>query len=301
MRRLRVGSGSWAARSTRSTTDTWSRPARSSPSSRSTRWCSCRPASRGRSPTSRSAPQDRYLYDGARDRVEPPILGEPGRRRPPRARRTRSIRCARSARSTAPTSSCSTSPAPTRSPPFCSGRTPTSSSPWRGSSASPGRATRCRTRTCRATLRRWSTCRRWRSPPAAAASGGRPVWYLVPDGWSSTSRSVASTAERRRAVRVVAGAVVAGAWSGASSRVPPAGVRPGESERRSPAGTTDPAAKVTVGSRRFHRDLRSGTLVGEPTYTPRRERATVWKAVSWLAVSSLGVATSGVLWLGGPG
>ena len=97
------GSASWAARSTRSTTATWWRPARWPsrfaldevvfvPTGQP--WQKAEHGQPGRGP---------LPDDGHRDRVQPAVPGQPGRHRPRRARPTPSTPCATCARSTAAT------------------------------------------------------------------------------------------------------------------------------------------------------------------------------------------------------
>ena len=118
--------GSWAARSTRSTTATSSPRARSPPSSTSTRSSSSRPASPGRRPTRGHARRGPLPDDGHRDGVQPALLGEPDRHRPRRAdvHRRHPARPARGAADR--TGTCTSSPAPTPSPRSSPGATPTS-------------------------------------------------------------------------------------------------------------------------------------------------------------------------------
>src|SRR5262249_51353701 len=99
-----------------------------------------------------------------------------------------------------PAQTCTSSPVPTRWTRSCPGRTPTSCSGWHTSSASPGRATSSRTRTCPRTRRACSRCRRWRAPPAAAGTGSGPAcrsgtWS--PTGWCSTSINTTSTGREK--------------------------------------------------------------------------------------------------------
>ena len=85
---------------------------------------------------------------GDRHRVQPAVLGQPGRHRPRRPD-VHDRHHPRHRRPAARTPSCSSSPAPTRSRRSCRGRTPRTRSSWPTSSGSPARATSCPTPTCR--------------------------------------------------------------------------------------------------------------------------------------------------------
>ena len=80
----------------------------------------------------------------------------------------------------APTPSCSSSPAPTPWPRSCRRRTPTSCSASPTSSASPARATSCPSRACRRTGSTSWRSLPWRSAPPTAATGAGRRARLVP-------------------------------------------------------------------------------------------------------------------------
>ena len=108
-------------------------------------------------------------HDRHRDRLQPALHRQPRRHRPGRAD-LHDRHPARPAARSARTPSCSSSPAPTRWPRSCRGRTSTSCWTSPTSSASPGPGTSCPTAACPRTGSRCRRCPPWRSAPPTAAT-----------------------------------------------------------------------------------------------------------------------------------
>ena len=149
-----------------------------------TRWSSCPPASRGRRSASGQPGRGPLPDDGDRDRVQPAVLGQPGRHRPALARPTPSTRCATCGRRAARRRRVVLHHRRGRAgqDPVLAGRGRTvRTGPLHRGDPSRVRAVRRHLPADTASLVR---CRRWRSrrPTAGRGCRGEPVWYLGPDG-----------------------------------------------------------------------------------------------------------------------